>query len=351
MRTVKDIPLTPTLLGFFFLLYIVCIFTYIVTSLIFVKKSNVIFEIILDIIFIPIKELDKSIKNISYIRKYYDKVLTYILPYLEILIIKTNIFYIVFWIIPRVLLLFVLFLDIFIYHKFEYRYKFLFLGLFLLFNRCFKYSLKNTKSQKFQEIAPFVREITTKYYPGVHPAELEPDYDPNDPDEDDYLPNMALPLDVFIEHHTNYVVYEGITNEMYISHSTYAFHYMQKKYLGELLPDSRKISIDNYNNKFGLSYWETYAFLYTKQEEYINPKVSLLLRISILLEYYNKTNNQIKKYKYLKILIFTGYLLCWLYILIKSTPNVPDTEWEKLVLICKNMQDKIEPFTEIKIND
>ena len=102
---------------------------------------------------------------------------------LEYLINKTDLFFIVFWILPRTILLLILGIDIFVFAKFEYRYKFLFIGLLLLFNRCFKYSLKNTKNQMYEDNNPFVRGIGTKYYQYVHPSELEPDFDPEDEDE------------------------------------------------------------------------------------------------------------------------------------------------------------------------
>jgi hypothetical protein len=144
------------------------------------------------------KELDKSIKNIPLVQRYYQKTLLYILPYLEFLIIKTDLFYIIFWLFPRILLLLVLLLDVFVFHKFDYRYKFILIGLLLLFNRCFKYSLKNTKNQITTTMTPYVSHITTQYYPGIDPIELAEDYDPNDPDNDDIPTTMGLPLNVFM---------------------------------------------------------------------------------------------------------------------------------------------------------
>ena len=332
-RNVKDLPLNLSIIGFFILLYIICIFIYIIISLLFPRNLNPIIEKIIDILFIPFRELDKSIKNISIIKKYYEQVLLYIFPLLEYLIIKTDLFYIIFWILPRLILLFVLFIDIFVYYKFEMRYKFVLIGLLLLFNRCFKYSLKNTKIQMIYTFEPLIRGIYTEYYPWVHPAELEPDYDPEEDDNDDPQSHMEIPLDVFIKHQTNCIVNKGITNSMFISHSTYFFDFFQRKYLGELMPDLRKMSPDekeNYRNKFG-TYYEALDFFYNKREEFIKPKVEFILRISILLEHYKNTSNFDKKYKYLRIVIFTCYLICWLYVLIISYPQISEEEWKKLI--------------------
>jgi hypothetical protein len=287
------------------------------------------------------KELDKSIKNIPIIQRYYQKILLYILPYLEFLIIKTDLFYIIFWLFPRIVLLFVLLLDVFVFYKFDYRYKFILIGLLLLFNRCFKYSLKNTKNQITITMTPYVSHISTQYYPGVDPIELAEDYDPNDPDNDDIPPTMGLPLDVFIEHQTNSIVYHNITNNMEIIHSYYSFDYFERLFFGEKLPDISKFSkeqIKNYRNRIG-TYSQAWKFLRKKMTEIINPQIHLLLRISVLLEFYYKTSNKTIIYKYVKIVIYTFYLICWLYVFIISVPKMSIEEWNKLIILLDKYKD------------
>ena len=346
-RTVKEIPLNLSIEGFFILLYTVCIFAFIIASLLFLKGSNPLIEKILDIIFIPIKELDKSFKNIPIIKKYYDKVLVKIFPILEFLIIKTDLFFIIFWIIPRIILLLVLGLDIFIFGKFEYRYKFIFIGLLLLFNRCFKYSLKNTKNQMYEDIKVYVNSIGTKYYQYVHPSELEPDFDPDDPEEGLIWESvgMELPLDIFLEHRVEYLIYKGINNNYTVTSSSYATKYFQMKYLGYLLPQ-REIDLSpeelrNYHTPFG-NFNESWQYIFTKKREYIDPKVKLLVRIAELLEYYNKTSNKTPKYKWLKIVIYIEYFICWLYILIISYPNISIEEWNKLIMFLDHYKNILE---------
>ena len=276
----------------------------------------------------------------SHLKEHQEKFLTKILPTLEFLINKTDWFFITFWILPRILLLLVLGLDIFIFGKFDYRYKFIFIGLLLLFNRCFKYSLKNTKNQMYNNIHIYVDVIGTKYYQYVHPSELEPDFDPDDEDEGllwgDLADSssMALPLNVFIEHRVEYLVYKNIDNTYTIGHSNFSFKYFQQKYLGYLLPE-KEINLSpeelkNYRTPFG-NFHESWKYICSKQKEYINPKVHLLIKIAVLLEFYNKTSNQNKFYKGLKTLIFLGYFICWIYVLIKSYPNISPKEWERLV--------------------
>jgi hypothetical protein len=347
IRTVKELPLNLSIEGFFILLYIVCIFTYIIISLIFIKNSNPLIEKVIDIVFIPLKELDKSFKNIPIVKKYYETILIKILPHLEKMINKTNWFFIIFWIVPRVILLLVLGLDIFYFAKFEHRYKFVFIGLFLLFNGCFKYSLKNTKDQMYEDIKLFVDGIGTKYYQYVHPSELAPDFDPEDEDEGLLWESvrMNLPLDVFLKHRAEYLVYKNINNKYSIGYSSYCYEYFQMKYLGFLLP-KRRIDLSdeeykNYKTPYG-NYDESWHNISRKQKEYMDPKVHLLVRLAVLLEYYNKTTNKTPKYKYLKIIIFTGYLICWLYVLIISYPNISMEEWNKLIMYLERYKDILE---------
>ena len=351
-RIPKELPLQLSLEGFIILSYIVFIFAYMILSLLFRKTSNPIIEKVIDILFIPIKELDKSIKNISFIKNHYENLLTKIFPVLEFLINKTDLFFIIFWVFPRILLLFVLGLDIFIYAKFEYRYKFIFIGLLLLFNRCFKYSLKNTKSQMYNDINIYVGEIGTKYYQYVLPEELEPDFDPDDEDEgllwgERANVDMYLPLDVFIEHRVEYLIFKHIDNKYTIYPSRYAGYYFQMKYLGYLLPekaiDLSKDKLKNYRTPFG-NFHESQDYIYKKEKEYIEPKVHLLVRIAVLLEFYNKTSNNNKFYKILKVIIFSGYLICWGYVLIISYPNISMDEWNRLIMLLdkyKNILEKI----------
>jgi len=349
-RTIKELPLHLSIEGFFLLLYIICIFAYIIISLLFMKPSNPIIEKILDIIFIPIKELDKSFKNIPLIKKHHEKFLIKIFPLLEYLINKTDLFFIIFWILPRIILLLVLGLDIFVFAKFEYRYKFIFIGLLLLFNRCFKYSLKNTKDQIYKDISIFVQSISTKYYHYVHPSELEPDFDPEDEEEGllwgvwaDSL--MELPLDVFINHRIEYLIYKNIDNQYLVTHSDYAYKYFQMKYLGYLLPE-RKADLSpeelkNYRTSFG-NIDNTRNYLSIKRKEYIDTKIHLLIKIAILLEFHNKTSNKTLRYKHLKIIIFAGYLICWGYVLLISYPHISMEEWSRLIIFLNKYESILD---------
>ena len=141
------------------------------------------------------------------------------------------------------------------------------------------------------------------------------------------------------------MIYKNIDNNYLVTHSDYAYAYFQKKYLGYLLPERRSDlspeEIKNYRTPFG-NLDETWNYLLTKRQENIDPKVKLLVRIAVLLEYYNKTNNKTPKYKYIKIIIFIGYLICWVYVLIISYPHISIKEWNRLIMFLNNYKNILD---------
>ena len=187
LRSSKPLPLELSIIKFFSLLTICFIFIYIVIKLIVSRKhSNPIIEKTVEWLFIPIIEFDTYLKNISFVKVCYEKALNYILKQLKNPSLNTYILFILLWQIPRIILVTVLFIDVFIYNQLHYKYYFIFMGLFLFLNRYLKYILKDKKAQLLNYYKPYIGNIETDYYPGVHPSELEPDYDPDDLDNDEF---------------------------------------------------------------------------------------------------------------------------------------------------------------------
>ena len=168
----------------------------------------------MDWLFIPVAEFDKYLKRFKTIKSIFKTIFSYILPHLDFLIIKTNLLYYVLWIIPRLILLIALYIDVFIYNQLHYKYIVVLFGLLLFINRYFKYSLKMYKKELMEDGTFYISTILTDYVPRIHPAELEPDYDPNDPDEDEYTELMYIPFETFIKFQTESIIYLGITRRI-----------------------------------------------------------------------------------------------------------------------------------------
>jgi len=205
-RTSKDLPpLELSVLRFIILLYICCIFSFILFSLLVRGKNNPIIENFTDWLFIPIAEFDKYLKSFYKIKTFYDKYLDLFLNKfsrkttnkLEMVILN---YYILFWILPRLILLTTFFIDVMIFSQLHYKYYVILFGLFLFFNKYFKYSLKETKKNLLVYYAEFINTVDTDYCPGVHP---NPEFD----EDADYSCYMPLPLANYIEYQTNSIIY------------------------------------------------------------------------------------------------------------------------------------------------
>lgn len=344
-RTIKTLPLNFSVLGFAIQLYLCIIYTYIIISLLFPKKINDNLEQIINWLFIPLQEVDKFTRTIPIFKKYY----IILISKLDFFIINTNLLYICFWIIPRLILLLALYMDVFIFHTLKYKYYVLYFGLFLLLSRYIKYSLKNYKNELIQESKTYIETILTPYVFGIHPAELDPNYDPNDPDEQEEIEFMALPFEIFIKFQTESIVYQGITRDYESSRVTNkVYEEIWMKYIQEPYKyySSHKDIPQNYTNIFGNTVPDNYIkatnIVRKKKSEFINSLIKNTLNISLLVEYYNFTSNHNKKIKYLKILIYMNYLLCWLYVLIIS---MKITNIEELFIILNSTWENIQnPF-------
>lgn len=324
IRTPKDLPLNLSVLGFFTILYICIIFLYIVVSLLFSRKNNPTMEIILDWIYTPIIEFDKWFKQLPLIKPHYEKFLDILLPKLQYFIIKTNIFFWIFWLIPRLILLTAFVVDVVCFHKLHYKYMVILFGLLLFFNRIFKYSLKNTKKELLILGKTIIESITTKYYPGIHPSEFEPNDEDEDDDDDDMPPTMLLPLEIFVEFQTQSIVYENITRNVDIMFADFEYH---KKLWAEHVGDTRlflsedvpKDYINNFGNDSPKNYSRAWHFVNNKETEIMETVLEKIMAVSLLLEYYNKTSNS---YKYIKVAIYSAYFLCWATVLFISFPTL-----------------------------
>jgi hypothetical protein len=359
-RTIKNIPYENfSVTTFFILLYICLIFIFVLYILLFSPKKNANLELIIDWIFTPLKEAEKSFRHFIIGKVNFEKFLDKIYPFLDFSINKTFSFYITFWFIPRFLLLTALFIDVFVFHQMNYRYQIILIGILILFNRYFKYSLKNIKEENIIIYKKYVDGIRTRYHPWIHPSELEPDYDPEDPDNEMPYNNvsMTLPVEIFIKFKTESLVYDNIERETsgfditkefrndlwekYAGHP-YVFYYVApwtpvppnyKNNFGELVPDN---------------YIKASDVVYKKSREFAAENLDKIMKISILIENLTKASSVNTQIKNLKILIYLNYLICWLYVLIVSLPNLDTVD---LIQTLINTYENIpNPFSDIPIS-
>lgn len=285
----RDIPFSLTILGFFILIIICCIYAYLIFKTIKPSQNpSEIIKLIINWLYTPLIKLDNWLKEIYIIKKcYYKRIINLSVDYLYIF--KTLTFHIIFWILPRLILLIVFLIDVFYFQKIEYLYLCLPLGILLFLGKYIIYSIKKLKEDFYQEVNLDIMSVTTKYKFGVHPSEWEENYDEDN--DDDMPPTMSLTLDIFINYYITQKIEKNEENRYILRMS------------------------ENFYDKYKEN------FLSKEKDIEITKKVNDILTFELLLQYYNKNNNSHKGFKYIKIVIYSIYLFCWSYILYISASS------------------------------
>ena len=300
-RIPKDIPFNLSLFGFLILIEICLIYFYIVIKLLREpKEQSFIIKTLLEILYKPLEDFDYFWKHLFFIKDYYKIFATWFAYKLKPFIINSSIFYFIFAIFPRIILINALFIDINIFYELFYVYKFLYVGILLFLHRYIIYSLKMLKKDLIEDLKEDVRTISTDYEFGIHPSHWPENFDPDEEDAYDISPTMVLPIDIFIEFYTNKLIYEN--EEIWYSITDYRdefYHKIRDKYN---VPKAERIP---YNIR-------------TQYREKTDKQIETILYLIKLLEYYNITSKENERFKLLKILIYTNYFLLWLNILIVS---------------------------------
>lgn len=301
-RLPKDIPFFLSVLGFFILVEICCIYGYIVYKMISQpKEPNMIIEELVSLIYKPLEDFDYFWKHLKFIRKKYKKFILYLAKKFNNIIIKTNIFYFMFAIFPRLLLIFTLFIDIFFFHKLSYIYKIILIGILLFLNKYIIFSFKTIKSQLLDKFKLYVNTVQTAYVFGPHLDCFETNDEEEEDEEDDFIPQtMSLIPEKFVLYQTNSIVYKKTTPTFIIA--DYAFPKIREKY---------NIQHDSFSSN-----------IRDIVEAKCLKNLDTIIQISILLEHYSLTSNTHKDLILIRQLIFINYLICWCYILLSSIPSL-----------------------------
>jgi len=314
-RLPKEIPLNFSLLGFLIVFYICLIYIYILISLLRkLKPMNPILKEIIDSIFIPLETLDHYLKHLSYLNKTYKQCIVFLAYKLNYFLAQTNMFYYAFEIFPRILLVTVLFTDIFGYHELYYIYKFLLIGAFILIGKYIIYAFKYAKEDFIGSLQDQL-DIFMAFEHAIRVVDLLP---PEEESEDFDIPEtLIIPLKIFIDFQTT----TFITQKEYYSYMVFQNCYDDSYYTEKNLPLPRKFT--------------------TKELE---GRIKNILQLSLLVAHYDLTLNTNRAVKTLRILIFLNYLICWLYILLMSFPSLFYASFWELWIIF-SIQDIEEPFS------
>jgi hypothetical protein len=335
VRLPKDIPFNLSLLGFIILVYICCIYLYIVYSLLIEKKpNNVLISTLVDYIFKPLKTLDQFIKNLPYINHYYKCFIVSLANKLDLILMDSKVYYYVFAIFPRLVLVTALWIDTFYFHKLHYIYKVLLIGILLVLNRYIIYSLKYAKEHFITQLEPFVhttivpynREISVRVHYNGDEEAADDEYDPSTDT------TMSLNFREFIEY---------ATERLYYYNEKMSYTALNRDEYKKIYCKKHNIPFPyNANRVVSRSVW-------TQIDAEVDQKIDNIIKISVLIRYYQLYNYYTPEIKRMKVLIFGNYLICWLYILIMSFPRLPSGTFQFLWEIV----EKVEPFSINIIED
>ena len=324
VRLPRDIPFNLSMLGFIILIELCYIYGYILYTL-FKKdhSTNAFIIYLLDQIFKPLIAFDNFLKNLLGIQSIYLRFMVS-LSYKCIFLFKdTSIFYVIFYILPKLILVTALVLDTLYFHQLFYLYKVLLIGILLFLHRYLIYSFKHVKELLILQQEPYISSISMEYIPGVVVCD-------DDDDDDEIPPTMYIPLRKFIEIQTNAIIYENKRYFFMITLSEKAWKEIRVKYnviSGQRLT-SQMICQEIKEEKLKINYPNNIA------------------QLSVIIEYYNITTTN-ERYKTIKKLITMNYLICWVYILIVSIHTLPADTFN----VIWSMIDIEEPFSGININE
>jgi len=320
-RLPKEIPFNFSLLGFIIVLYLCVIYTYIVITLLRKPKPmNPILKEIIDCIFIPLETLDHYLKDLPYLNKVYKRYIIFIAFYLNHSLVHTNIFYYSFVIIPRIILVMVLFTDIFGHHELSLIYKFLVMGAIILLGKYIKYSLKYAKEHFIASLQDQLI-ILMAFEHAIQVVNLP--LPENEDDDYDIPETMGVPLKIFIDFQTTTFLNQREYYTYLIWHNRYDDSYYTEKDL----PQPRKFTTEEFEER-----------------------IKNILQLALLIAYYDKAHTENRHTKNLRVLIFLNYLICWLYILLMSLPSLYFVSFWELWIIF-GIQDIEDPFSLTDISE
>jgi hypothetical protein len=320
----KDIPVHLSERSFWIILYLCCLYFFLVIALVTFKSKK--FDktfIIRDILYTPLVEFDYILKYNKFVQKYYCAFMDNILYFLESLKYK-DLLYINFYfqILPRMFFVCILFKDTFLFNKLEILYQFILIGLIPFIHKYVKYSIKDLKEHYIEDMKKTCNRV---YLFDLAYSNPNIDWERN---EDNKYHREDLPLKEVIEFRIKQEIYK--TPETQYDYTwnlkEHIYKEYRKKHNINLDPKIGKLTDDDY-----IRLKEPYNILYEK-----------CFKFGKFAEIYSNLGQKSILIK-LKIIIYATYFICWTYILYVSYTKYPIQFKETINLILQSMEILIKP--------
>lgn len=294
VRLPKEIPFNLSFYGMVILIFICSILFYSLFTSYF-KNKNENTNNVMEFMFTPLKELDNFIKK-------------YISPEKNIALflqtpMRINLIMKLFGLFPKILISIVLLIETFYFHYLSFLYKIILLGIFVIIEKYIFFSLTKYKENLINDIENkiciymeyiYVNEILEKF------PEIKSQY--YDEEEEDYVIDeiMIVPIKEFIAY-----------QEFKFNESGNVAKY-QVMTTGKGFEEYKKLNNIPLNHDY-----EHYSNFCNE----LRDELKDIIAFKIIESRYNQINNS-KIHKYGKFFILIITLLCWVYILLVSLPNL-----------------------------
>jgi len=304
-RVIRDIPdAFLTEYRVWILIYICYIYLSVIKNLIKPTETRIDFSFLTTYLWKPLTTLDHFIKYNKYCKPYYENFIIKFIDKWDILSTTwKHVLILGFSVIPRIILVTVLFLDTFYFHKIEIFYKFVLIGLLPFLFRYIQYSVKDFYNY-------LVKQLTDKY-DQVHIFEKGYPHDiSRRRDTQAIWHHELVSIEKYIE----------IMHDIGIEFCNLEPESKPYEYVG--YPYCKEEVYKQYRKEFNKTTepWTTEEIKQTTAlfEELIPQILDLKLTLGLF-----ELDKQKKVIVWPKIFIFSMYFLCWSYILIISYYNYP----------------------------
>ena len=329
-RLPRDIPFTLTEFRFYILCFICIMYIYKLKHMIYPKKSNKIFSILLNYFYIPFSIIIKILKQKFIISTIYENTWLKIIPIIENWLFIHNAFFIyIYYLIPRIILLSIFLVDVFYLHKIEIFYYFIFIGILsLTYNLIYLYL-----RYVLEDSIKFLENIYTKvaiFEEGFEEADFEHNLKALHHDRRITVREyIEIQYEAFITYgdNNNFIEYYGDPFSTEIRYTTYAKTHNIKP---------KDMTVHDYENL-------------NKPFHFLMPKI---ITLKIFLDFNTKYTQQNFYIPQIKIGIIFMYLICWFYILFVSFHTLHELKFTLYILdILSSYAQELNPFSNIIDNN
>src|SRR5580698_705632 len=348
-RLPKYIPFDLHLIRFIILLFICLLFAWVIKKILFPREPSEISQIFLNYIYKiykPLYVLDETLRNSKVFKSFivltskplsciklsvYSVVyeIMKLFPYFTFFrYFDAGLFlYLIVFFVPRVFLLILLIVDVFYYNCISLFYSYAYIGLIPLLAKYYIYAIRSL-NEEYLDYLDGLYYVEEKQ---IRKLEWEPD-------------KKGMGIRKFVELksycHTWSIDDEENDKTLYMTRCECGF---------------QPSVFEKYNKKSGLDITEEELKEWAKDFYYMLPPVVYISRFldshdRTLEEYTNRLSENRAERLYIiwvSVTAYSGYLICWAYILVVSLSTFHLLNFEMVLL--ENFQDVMDPFTNEKV--